>query len=49
MRFLVEDERLVEAILAVGGCHVADLKGGKTLLVVLLDVVDGGAWWSHWW
>ena len=50
MRFLVEDELLVEVVLAVGGCNVADLKvGGKALFVVLSDVVDGGAWWSHWW
>ena len=47
IHFLVEDERLVGVVLAVGGCHVADLKvGRKTLFVVLSDVVDGCAWWG---
>ena len=50
MHFLVEDECMVEVVLAAGGCHVADLKvGGKTLFVVLSDVVVCCAWWSHWW
>ena len=49
MHFLVEDGRLVGVVLAVGRRRVADLKvGGKTLFVVLSDVVDSGAWWSHW-
>ena len=50
IHFLVEDERLVGVVLDAGGCHVADLNvGGKTLFVVLSDVVVCCAWWSHWW
>ena len=48
IHFLAEDERLVGVVLDAGGCHVADLKvGGKTLIVVLSDVVVCCAWWSH--
>ena len=48
IHFLVEDERLVGVVLDAGGCHGADLKvGGKTLFVVLSDVVVCCAWWSH--
>ena len=50
MHFPVEDERLLGVVLADRGFYVADLKvGGKTLFVVLSDVVDGCAWWSLWW